>query len=83
MVFVDVEYVIDCVYVECIGVDVDVFFIVQLDFGEEVFDVVELFICVGNVDFIVVDFVVALVFCVEIEGNMGDYHVGFQVRFMS
>lgn len=82
VVFIDVEYVFDCIYVKVLGVDMENLFIVQLDNGEQVLEIVENFICLGVIDIIVVDFVVALVFCSEIEGEMGDFKMGFQVRLM-
>jgi recombination protein RecA len=81
--FVDAEHAIDCAYAERIGVDMDALLIAQPDSGEEALDIVESLICAGNVDLIVVDSVAALVPRAEIEGKMGDHHMGLQARLMS
>ncbi len=81
--FVDAEHAVDCSYAEQIGVDVDSLLISQPDSGEEAPQVVESLIRSGNVDLVVVDSVAALVPRAEIEGNMGDHHLGLQARLMS
>lgn len=82
VVFIDVEYVFDFDYVVKFGVDIDVLLVFQFDIGEQVFEIVDMFVWFGVIDFIVIDLVVVLVLCVEIEGEMGDLYVGLQVCFM-
>ena len=81
--FVDAEHALDCSYAERIGVDIDSLVIAQPDSGEEALQIVESLILAGNVNLIVVDSVAALVPRAEIEGNMGDHHLGLQARLMS
>lgn len=81
-VFVDVEYVFDFDYVGKLGVNVDDLLVFQLDIGEQVLEIIDMLVCFNVVDVIIVDFVVVLVFKVEIEGEMGDVYVGLQVCLM-
>lgn len=81
-VFIDVEYVFDLVYVCVLGVNIDELLVLQFDNGEQVFEIMELLVCLGVIDVVVVDLVVVLIFCVEIEGDMGDSLFGFQVCLM-
>lgn len=82
-VFIDVEYVFDFVYVCKLGVDIDNLFCFQLDIGEQVLEICDVLVCLGVVDVIVVDFVVVLMLKVEIEGEIGDFYMGFVVCMMS
>lgn len=81
--FIDVEHALDPKYAKQLGVDVDELIISQPDSGEEALDITESLIKTGEIDVIVVDSVAALVPRAEIEGNMGDAHVGLQARLMS
>ncbi len=81
--FVDVEHALDPVYARKIGVDVDNLYISQPDTGEQALEIAEALIRSGAVDVVVVDSVAALVPRAEIEGEMGDSHVGLQARLMS
>lgn len=81
--FVDMEHALDPVYCEKLGVDVDNLYISQPDTGEQAMEIVEELIRSGAIDVIVLDSVAALVPRAEIEGEMGDSHVGLQARLMS
>ncbi|MDH5682830.1 MAG: DNA recombination/repair protein RecA, partial [Spirochaetota bacterium] len=81
--FVDAEHALDPAYAEKIGVDVDNLYIAQPDYGEQALEIVEALVRSSAVDLIVVDSVAALVPKAEIEGNMGDSHMGLQARLMS
>ena len=81
--FVDVEHALDPAYARTIGVDVDNLYISQPDTGEQALEITEALIRSGAMDVVVVDSVAALVPRAEIEGEMGDSHVGLQARLMS
>lgn len=81
--FVDAEHALDVNYAKNLGVDTDNLFVSQPDFGEQALDIVETLSRSGAVDLIVVDSVAALTPKTEIEGDMGDSHVGLQARLMS
>ena len=81
--FVDVEHALDPAYARKIGVDVDNLYISQPDTGEQALEITEALIRSGAMDVVVVDSVAALVPRAEIEGEMGDSHVGLQARLMS
>jgi recombination protein RecA len=81
--FVDVEHALDPVYAAKIGVDVDSLYVSQPDTGEQALEIAEALVRSGAMDVVVVDSVAALVPRAEIEGEMGDSHVGLQARLMS
>ncbi len=81
--FIDAEHALDPVYASALGVDVDNLIVSQPDTGEQALEIAEALIRSGAVDVIVVDSVAALVPKAEIEGEMGDSHVGLQARLMS
>lgn len=81
--FIDAEHALDPIYAQKIGVDVDNLLISQPDSGEQALEITEKLVRSGAVDIIVVDSVAALVPKAEIEGDMGDSHVGLQARLMS
>ncbi len=81
--FIDAEHAMDPVYAKKLGVDVDNLLISQPDNGEQALDIVEALVRSGAIDIVVVDSVAALVPKAEIEGEMGDSHVGLQARLMS
>lgn len=81
--FIDAEHALDPVYARNIGVDVDNLYISQPDCGEQALEITETMVRSGAVDIIVVDSVAALVPKAEIDGEMGDSHVGLQARLMS
>ena len=81
--FIDVENAMDPVYAACCGVDVDNLYISQPDTGEQALEIGEALVRSGAIDVVVVDSVAALVPRAEIEGEMGDAHVGLQARLMS
>jgi recombination protein RecA len=81
--FVDVEHALDPAYAAKIGVDVDNLYISQPDTGEQALEITEALVRSGALDVVVVDSVAALVPRAEIEGEMGDAHVGLQARLMS
>ncbi len=81
--FVDAEHALDVKYAANLGVDVDNLFVSQPDFGEQALDIVETLTRSGAIDVIVVDSVAALTPKSEIDGDMGDVHVGLQARLMS
>ena len=81
--FVDAEHALDVKYAANLGVDTDNLYVSQPDFGEQALDIVETLARSGAIDLIVVDSVAALTPKTEIEGDMGDTHVGLQARLMS
>jgi recombination protein RecA len=81
--FVDAEHALDPSYARALGVDVDELLVSQPDTGEQALEIVELLVRSGAVDVVVIDSVAALVPRAEIEGEMGDAHVGLQARLMS
>ncbi|MDD2363005.1 MAG: recombinase RecA, partial [Oscillospiraceae bacterium] len=81
--FIDVEHALDPVYAGALGVDVDSLLVSQPDTGEQALEITEALIRSGAVDIVVIDSVAALVPRAEIEGDMGDSHVGLQARLMS
>lgn len=81
--FIDAEHALDPVYAKNIGVDIDELYISQPDNGEQALEITETMVRSGAVDIIIVDSVAALVPKAEIEGEMGDSHVGLQARLMS
>lgn len=81
--FVDAEHALDVKYAKNLGIDTDNLYISQPDFGEQALDIVETLARSGAVDLIIVDSVAALTPKSEIEGDMGDQHVGLQARLMS
>ncbi len=81
--FIDAEHALDPVYAKNIGVDIDNLYISQPDNGEQALEIAETMVRSGAVDIIIVDSVAALVPKAEIEGDMGDAHVGLQARLMS
>lgn len=81
--FIDVEHALDPVYARALGVDVDSLLVSQPDTGEQALEITEALVRSGAIDVIVVDSVAALVPRMEIEGEMGDSHVGLQARLMS
>ena len=81
--FIDVEHALDPVYAGALGVDVDSLLVSQPDTGEQALEIAEALIRSGALDIVVVDSVAALVPRAEIEGEMGDSHVGLQARLMS
>jgi recombination protein RecA len=81
--FIDAEHALDTAYAERLGVDVDNLLISQPDFGEQALEIAEILIRSGGIDVVVIDSVAALVPRAEIDGNVGDQHVGLQARLMS
>ena len=81
--FIDAEHALDPVYAKNIGVDIDELYISQPDSGDQALEITETMVRSGAIDIIVVDSVAALVPKQEIEGDMGDSHVGLQARLMS
>jgi len=81
--FIDAEHALDPIYAQKLGVDVDNLLISQPDSGEQALEITEKLVRSGAVDIIVIDSVAALVPRAEIEGEMGDSHVGLQARLMS
>ena len=81
--FIDVEHALDPVYAKALGVDIDSLLVSQPDTGEQALEIAEALIRSGALDIVVVDSVAALVPRAEIEGEMGDSHVGLQARLMS
>jgi recombination protein RecA len=81
--YVDAEHAMDPVYARAIGVDVDELLISQPDTGEQALEITDMLIRSGAIDVIVIDSVAALTPRAEIEGEMGDHHVGLQARLMS
>lgn len=81
--FIDVEHALDPVYASALGVDIDSLLVSQPDTGEDALEITEALVRSGAIDVIVVDSVAALAPKAEIEGEMGDAHVGLQARLMS
>ena len=81
--FIDVENALDPVYASCCGVNVEEMYISQPDTGEQALEIAEALVRSGAIDIVVVDSVAALVPRAEIEGEMGDAHMGLQARLMS
>lgn len=81
--FIDAEHALDPVYAQHIGVDIDNLYISQPDSGEQALEIAETMVRSGAIDIVVVDSVAALVPKAEIDGEMGDAHVGLQARLMS
>ena len=81
--FIDAEHALDIGYARRLGVDVDNLLVSQPDTGEQALDIAEILVRSGGIDVLVIDSVAALVPRAEIEGEMGDQHVGLQARLMS
>ncbi len=81
--FIDVEHALDPVYAKALGVDIDSLLVAQPDTGEQALEITEALVRSGAIDIIVIDSVAAMVPRAEIEGEMGDSHVGLQARLMS
>ena len=81
--FIDAEHALDPVYAKALGVDIDALLVSQPDSGEQALEIADMLVRSGALDLIVVDSVAALVPRAEIEGEMGDAHVGLQARLMS
>ncbi len=81
--FIDAEHALDPIYASNIGININDLIISQPDYGEQALDIAEMLIRSGAVDIIVIDSVAALVPKAELEGDMGDTHVGLQARLMS
>ena len=81
--FIDVEHALDPIYAKALGVDIDSLLVSQPDTGEQALEIAEALVRSGAIDAIVVDSVAAMVPRAEIEGEMGDSHVGLQARLMS
>lgn len=81
--FIDAEHALDPEYAQKLGVDIDALLVAQPDTGEQALEIADMLIRSGSVDLVVIDSVAALVPKVEIDGEMGDSHVGLQARLMS
>ena len=81
--FIDAEHALDPVYARALGVDINELLISQPDTGEQALEITDMLIRSGSIDVVVIDSVAALVPRAEIEGEMGDVHVGLQARLMS
>lgn len=81
--FIDAEHAMDPVYASQVGVKIDDLIISQPDYGEQALDIAEMLVRSGAIDILVIDSVAALVPKAELEGDMGDHHVGLQARLMS
>lgn len=81
--FIDAEHAMDPVYASSLGINIDDLIVSQPDYGEQALDIAEMLIRSGAVDIIVIDSVAALVPKAELEGDMGDSHMGLQARLMS
>ncbi len=81
--FIDAEHALDSVYARKLGVDIDNLYVSQPDAGEQALEIAEMLVRSGSVDLVVIDSVAALVPKAEIEGDMGDSHMGLQARLMS
>lgn len=82
-VFIDVEHALDPVYAQALGVDINALLVSQPDTGEQALEICEALVRSGAIDVAVIDSVAAMVTKAEIEGEMGDSHVGLQARLMS
>ena len=81
--FIDAEHALDPLYASKLGVNIDELYVAQPDYGEQALEIAEILVRSGGVDIIVVDSVAALVPKAELEGDMGDAHMGLQARLMS
>lgn len=81
--FIDAEHALDPTYARQLGVNIDQLYIAQPDYGEQALEIAEILVRSGGVDIIVIDSVAALVPKAELEGEMGDSHMGLQARLMS
>ncbi|MDZ5076061.1 recombinase RecA [Nesterenkonia sp. HG001] len=81
--FIDAEHALDPTYAEKLGVDTDALLVSQPDTGEQALEIMDMLVSSGSLDIVVIDSVAALVPRAEIEGEMGDSHVGLQARLMS
>ena len=81
--FIDAEHALDPVYAQKLGVDTDALLVSQPDTGEQALEIMDMLVSSGSIDIVVIDSVAALVPRAEIEGEMGDSHVGLQARLMS
>jgi len=81
--YIDAEHALDPVYAQAIGVDIDGLLISQPDYGEQALEICDVLIRSGSIDVVVIDSVAALTPRAEIEGDIGDAHVGLQARLMS
>ncbi|MBW1668965.1 MAG: recombinase RecA [Deltaproteobacteria bacterium] len=81
--FIDAEHALDITYARHLGVDIDSLLVSQPDTGEQALDIAEILVRSGAIDALIIDSVAALVPRAEIEGDMGDQHVGLQARLMS
>ena len=81
--FIDAEHALDPIYAEKLGVNVDELLVSQPDTGEQALEIADIMVSSGGIDILVIDSVAALVPKAEIEGEMGDHHVGLQARLMS
>ena len=81
--FIDAEHALDITYARKLGVDVDNLLVSQPDTGEQALDITEILVRSGAIDVLIIDSVAALVPKAEIEGEMGDHHMGLQARLMS
>ncbi len=81
--FIDAEHALDTSYAQRLGVDIDNLLVSQPDYGEQALEIAEILIRSGGIDVVVIDSVAALVPRAEIDGNVGDQHVGLQARLMS
>ena len=81
--FIDAEHALDPIYARALGVDIDELLVSQPDTGEQALEITDMLIQSGGVDIVVIDSVAALVPKAEIEGEMGDHHIGLQARLMS
>jgi len=81
--FIDAEHALDTVYARKLGVDCDELLVAQPDTGEQALEIADMLVRSGAIDIIVIDSVAALVPRAEIEGEMGDSHMGLQARLMS
>ena len=81
--FIDVEHALDPIYARKLGVDVDNLLVSQPDYGEQALEITNALIASGSIDVLVVDSVAALVPKAELDGEMGDSHMGVQARLMS
>lgn len=81
--FIDAEHALDPTYAKNLGVNIDELYIAQPDYGEQALEIAEILVRSGGVDIIVIDSVAALVPKAELEGDMGDSHMGLQARLMS
>jgi len=81
--FIDAEHALDPIYAQKLGINIDELYLSQPDYGEQALEIAEILVRSGGVDIIVIDSVAALVPKAELEGDMGDSHMGLQARLMS